>query len=41
MISMYEPVAKELADFIIPQEYGVTQDQKVDTSRKIGQNMFR
>ena len=34
-------IAKELADFVIPQEYGVTQDQKIDTSRKIGQNMFR
>ena len=34
-------VAKQLADFVIPQEYGVTQDQKVETSRKIGSTMFR
>ena len=34
-------IAKELADFVIPQEYGVTQADKKDTSRKIGQNMFR
>ena len=34
-------IAKRLADFVIPQEYGVTQDQKVASSRLIGQTMFR
>ncbi len=34
-------IAKRLADFVIPQEYGVTQDQKVETSRNIGSTMFR
>jgi hypothetical protein len=33
--------AKQLADFVIPSEYGVTAPQKKDISRKIGSYMFR
>jgi hypothetical protein len=34
-------VAKQLADFVIPQEYGTTSEAKHDIARRIGGSMFQ